>query len=94
MANAQSYRKYIEFGVLCLLASALLWWFGRNLDWVEVRRAVSDADPYLLVSCRPGHLIGLLFPGFSVGSVTETTRAQPGLLTSLQPPRSVSAPSF
>src|ERR1044072_2247436 len=50
MAKAQSYRKYIEFGVLCLLASALLWWFGRNLDWVEVRRAVSDADPYLLAA--------------------------------------------
>ena len=50
MANARSYRKYIEFGVLCLLASALLWWFGRNLDWVEVRRSVSDADPYLLAA--------------------------------------------
>ena len=50
MANAKSYRKYIEFGVLCLLASALLWWFGRNLDWVEVRRSLSDADPYLLVA--------------------------------------------
>jgi glycosyltransferase 2 family protein len=50
MASAQSYRKYIEFGVLCLLASALLWWFGRNLDWVEVRRALSNADPYLLVA--------------------------------------------
>lgn len=50
MANAQSYRKYIEFGVLCLLATALLWWFGRNLDWVEVRRTVSEADPYLLVA--------------------------------------------
>ncbi|HET6976281.1 MAG TPA: lysylphosphatidylglycerol synthase transmembrane domain-containing protein [Pyrinomonadaceae bacterium] len=50
MANARSYRKYIEFGVLCLLGSALLWWFGRKLDWVEVRRAVSDADPYLLVA--------------------------------------------
>src|SRR6185295_1256639 len=50
MAKARSYRKYIEFGVLCLLASALLWWFGRNLDWVEVRRSVSDADPYLLAA--------------------------------------------
>ena len=50
MANAKSYRRYIEFGVLCLLASALLWWFGRNLDWVEVRRSVSDADPYLLAA--------------------------------------------
>jgi len=50
MAKARSYRKYIEFGVLCLLASALLWWFGRNLDWVEVRRSVSEADPYLLAA--------------------------------------------
>ena len=50
MANAQSYRKYIEFGVLCLLASALLWWFGRNLNWVEVRRAVSNSDPFLLAA--------------------------------------------
>ena len=48
--NLSSYRKYIEFGVLCLLASALLWWFGRNLDWAEVRGRVSDADPYLLAA--------------------------------------------
>ena len=50
MANTPSYRKYIEFGVLCLLATALLWWFGRNLDWVEVRHAVANSDPYLLTA--------------------------------------------
>ena len=50
MAKAKSYRKYIEFGILCLLASALFWWFGRNLDWVEVRRSVSNSDPYLLAA--------------------------------------------
>src|SRR5512145_2027095 len=50
MSNAQSYRKYFEFGVLCLLASVLLWWFGRGLDWAEVRRTVSNADPYLLAT--------------------------------------------
>ena len=50
MANTPSYRKYIEFGVLCLLATALLWWFGRNLDWVEVRNSVSSSDPYLLAA--------------------------------------------
>ena len=33
---------------MCLLAAALLWWFGRKLDWVEVRRTVSHANPYLL----------------------------------------------
>lgn len=41
-------RKYVEFGALCLLAVAILWWFGRKLNWQEVRQAVSHADPYLL----------------------------------------------
>ena len=48
MSNSQSYRKYFEFGVLCLIAALLLWWFGRNLDWTEVRQSVSNANPYLL----------------------------------------------
>lgn len=46
--KAKGYRKYIEFAALCLLAAALLWWFGRNLDWREVRHAVGTADPLLL----------------------------------------------
>jgi uncharacterized protein (TIRG00374 family) len=41
-------RKYLEFGVLCLIALAILWWFGRHLNWAEVRRAVKQADPALL----------------------------------------------
>ncbi|MBC8031663.1 MAG: flippase-like domain-containing protein [Pyrinomonadaceae bacterium] len=41
-------RKYVEFGALCLLAVAILWWFGRTLNWAEVREAVSHANPYLL----------------------------------------------
>lgn len=41
-------RKYAEFGALCFLALAILWWFGRKLDWHEVRQAVSHANPYLL----------------------------------------------
>jgi hypothetical protein len=41
-------RKYVEFGALCLLAVAILWWFGRKLDWLEVRQAVGHANPYLL----------------------------------------------
>ena len=49
MSSAHSYRKYVEFAVLCLLAGALLWWFGRNLDWSEVGHAVANADPLLLI---------------------------------------------
>src|SRR5678816_3959027 len=50
MSSAQSYRKYIEFVVLCLLAAALLWWFGRNLEWAEVGHAVRNSDPMLLAA--------------------------------------------
>lgn len=45
----KSYRKYIEFVGLCLLATALLWWFGRNLDWREVGQRVSSANLFLLI---------------------------------------------
>jgi glycosyltransferase 2 family protein len=73
--KAKGYRKYIEFGALCLLAAALLWWFGRNLDWREVGRALSTADPlrltlaivlicllYLVRACRWGALLKPLTP--------------------------------
>ncbi|HET6861990.1 MAG TPA: lysylphosphatidylglycerol synthase transmembrane domain-containing protein [Pyrinomonadaceae bacterium] len=42
-------RKYIEFGALCLLAVGILWWFGRTLNWTEVRTAVKNANVYMLV---------------------------------------------
>jgi uncharacterized protein (TIRG00374 family) len=41
-------RKYIEFGALCALAVGIFWWFGRQLDWGEVRLALSQSNPYLL----------------------------------------------
>jgi glycosyltransferase 2 family protein len=41
-------RKYLEFGALCALAALLFWWFGRKLDWEQVRMTVSQSDPYLL----------------------------------------------
>lgn len=43
-----SLRKYVEFLALCGLAVALLWWFGRTLDWVDVRHTVGQSDGYLL----------------------------------------------
>ncbi|HEX3252313.1 MAG TPA: lysylphosphatidylglycerol synthase transmembrane domain-containing protein [Pyrinomonadaceae bacterium] len=50
MTKPRTYRKYVEFGILCLLAALLLWWFGRNLDWAQVGTALSNADPYRLVA--------------------------------------------
>ena len=75
MAKAQSYRKYIEFGVLCLLASALLWWFGRNLDWAEVRRAVSDSDPYLLGAAVLVISLAYFFRAFRWGALLKPLSA-------------------
>ena len=43
-----SSRKYIEFAALCALAVGILWWFGRQLDWGQVRLAVSQSNGYLL----------------------------------------------
>lgn len=43
-------RKSVEFLALSLLAIAILWWFGRNLNWSEVRQAVAGANWYLLTA--------------------------------------------
>ena len=43
-----SVRKYVEFGVLCALALAILWWFGRKLDWAEVRHSLGQTNKTLL----------------------------------------------
>lgn len=43
-------RKSLEFLALCILAIAILWWFGRNLNWTEVREAVATANWYLLAA--------------------------------------------
>lgn len=37
-------RKYLKFAVLTLLAVAVLWWFGRDLDWPGVRAALARSD--------------------------------------------------
>ncbi len=42
-------RKYIEFGALWLVAIAILWWFGRQLNWAEVTQSVTRANPILLL---------------------------------------------
>lgn len=44
-------RKYIKFIVLLLLAAAIFWYFGKDLNWQEVRQSLSKADPaYLIIS--------------------------------------------
>lgn len=75
MPNSQSYRKYIEFGALCLLASVLLWWFGRNLDWVQVRRELRNSDPYLLAAAILIISVAYLFRAFRWGALLKPLSA-------------------
>ena len=65
------YRKYIEFAALCLLASALLWWFGRNLDWVQVRRELGNSDPYLLCAAILIICVAYVFRAFRWGALLK-----------------------
>lgn len=37
-------RKYLKFIFLLLLATLILWWFGRGLNWTEVGNSLSQAD--------------------------------------------------
>jgi glycosyltransferase 2 family protein len=75
MSSAQSYRKFIEFAVLCLLASALLWWFGRNLDWAEVGRAVRGSDPFLLSAAVLIISLAYFFRAFRWGALLKPLSA-------------------
>lgn len=65
----KNYRKYLEFAALCLLATLLLWWFGRNLDWTEVRRALASSDPYLLAAAVLIVCLIYLFRSFRWGAL-------------------------
>lgn len=43
------YRKYLEFAALLLLAAGIIWWFGRRLNWREVKLAVEKSDWRLII---------------------------------------------
>jgi len=43
-------RKYIKFILLLAFAVLILWYFGRDLDWQEVRLSLGKADPYYLTA--------------------------------------------
>jgi hypothetical protein len=41
-------RKHLKFIALFLLAALILWWFGRKLNWAEVRASLQQANWWLL----------------------------------------------
>jgi uncharacterized protein (TIRG00374 family) len=55
------YRKYLEFAALLLLAVIIVWWFGRRLDWVQVKLAVQNSDWRLILLGALVVLLGYLW---------------------------------
>jgi uncharacterized protein (TIRG00374 family) len=43
-------RKHLKFLALVALAALILWWFGRGLNWAEVRESFKQADGRLLAA--------------------------------------------
>jgi uncharacterized protein (TIRG00374 family) len=55
------YRKHLEFLGLLLLAVLIIWWFGRRLDWPQVKLAVQKSDWRLIVVAIVFILLGYLW---------------------------------
>jgi uncharacterized protein (TIRG00374 family) len=51
-------KKYAKFAVLILLAVFILWFFGRNLNWEEVRLSLQKADKVQLALATLGICFG------------------------------------
>lgn len=49
MKSLSSYRKIIEFVALLLLAGLIIWFFGRGLDWQQVKVSVEKSDWRLIL---------------------------------------------
>lgn len=58
------YRKFLEFVALLLLAVAIVWWFGRRLDWSQVKNALVASDWRLILLGGLIVLAGYLWRAF------------------------------
>lgn len=70
-------RNYLKFTVLLLLAVFLLWFFGKDLDWQQVRQSFRQADPlYLLAAIAViclGYLLRAIRWKVLLAPITETS---------------------
>jgi uncharacterized protein (TIRG00374 family) len=55
------YRKYLEFAALVLLAGLIIWWFGRRLDWDQVKLALRQSDWRLILLAAIIIILGYLW---------------------------------
>ncbi len=55
------HRKYLEFAALLILAVGIIWWFGRRLDWGQVKLALLKSDWRLIILACGVILLGYLW---------------------------------
>ncbi|MGH9901435.1 MAG: lysylphosphatidylglycerol synthase domain-containing protein, partial [Pyrinomonadaceae bacterium] len=100
-------RKYLKFTALTLLAAAVLWWFGRDLDWAVVRAALGRSDwkliaaaataictTYLVRAFRWRALLGPLAPGTSLRELFAATTVGFGAIFSIGRAGEMLRPAF
>ena len=86
LPNLSRLRKHLKFVLLCLLAAAVVWWFGRKLDWAAVRAALAESDwrlvaasivcvclTYLVRACRWRALLRPLAPRAGLSALFAAT---------------------
>lgn len=84
---AAKYRKFIEFIALFLLAIAIVWWFGRSLDWAQVKSALVTSDWRLILAGALVVLGGYLWRAFRwrafLAPLTKTSLREVWIATSV-----------
>lgn len=70
-------KKYLRFIILLAIAIAILWYFGRNLDWQQVSHSLRQAQPFYLVIAVIGISLGYLLRAIRwkvlLAPITETS---------------------
>lgn len=51
-------RKYLKFIILLAIAIAILWYFGRNLDWQQVSQSLQKASAFWVILAVCGISLG------------------------------------
>jgi conserved hypothetical protein len=72
-------KKYLRFTILFLAAAAILWFFGKDLDWQQVRQSLARADiTYVLLA------VGVICLGYLLRAVRWQVLLAPITKTSLK----------
>lgn len=70
-------RDYLKFTILLLIAVAILWFFGRDLNWQDVSASLRKADPWYLIAAvliiSLGYLLRAVRWKVLLAPITETS---------------------